>query len=56
VDYFLQLRRYNGSNEWQGDVRINDEHTNFGWFSRDKLPALELISPPIIPVIQKYLS
>ena len=44
------------SNEWQGDVRINDEHTGFRWFPRDEIPTLELISPPIVPVIEKFKS
>jgi 8-oxo-dGTP pyrophosphatase MutT (NUDIX family) len=42
------------SNDWQGDVRINDEHTEFSWFPRDEIPNPELISPPIIPVIEQF--
>lgn len=44
------------SNEWQGDVQINDEHTEYSWFPRDKIPSPELISPPIIPIIEKFKS
>jgi 8-oxo-dGTP pyrophosphatase MutT (NUDIX family) len=44
------------SNDWHGDVvAINDEHTEFRWFGRGELPGPENISPPIIPVIQKFL-
>jgi 8-oxo-dGTP pyrophosphatase MutT (NUDIX family) len=42
------------SNEWQGDVRINDEHTEFCWFPRNEIPSPEFISPPINPVIENF--
>ena len=44
------------SNDWQGDVRINDEHTEFSWFPRDEIPHSKLISPPILPVIEQFRS
>jgi 8-oxo-dGTP pyrophosphatase MutT (NUDIX family) len=44
------------SNKWQGDVRINDEHTEFYWFPRNEIPSPEFISPPILPVIRQFSS
>ncbi len=40
------------SNNWRGDVKINDEHTDWRWFDAYQIP--ENISPPIKPVIEKF--
>ena len=40
------------SNNWCGDVKINDEHSEWRWFDVDQIP--ESISPPIRPVIEKF--
>ena len=40
------------SDNWRGDVKINDEHTEWHWFEADQIP--ENISPPIKPVIEKF--
>ena len=37
-----------------GDVRLNDEHTDWHWFAAADIP--EDISPPIKPVIVKFTS
>jgi 8-oxo-dGTP pyrophosphatase MutT (NUDIX family) len=44
------------SRDWDGEVIINEEHTEFGWFPRGEFPLPELISPPIIPVIEQFKS
>jgi len=40
------------SRDWSGDVHLNDEHTEWGWFDADKIP--EDVSPPIKPVIDQF--
>lgn len=40
------------SREVEGKVRLNGEHTAWGWFAPADLPAD--ISPPIIPVIEQF--
>jgi ADP-ribose pyrophosphatase YjhB (NUDIX family) len=40
------------SRDWRGDVKINDEHTEWKWFEKSQIP--EVISPPIKPVIEKF--
>jgi 8-oxo-dGTP pyrophosphatase MutT (NUDIX family) len=40
--------------EWRGEIQINAEHTEFGWFALEDLPAPEEISPPILPVIEQF--
>ena len=40
--------------EWRGEIKINAEHTEFGWFALEAIPAPEAISPPIIPVIEQF--
>ena len=42
------------SNNWRGDVTINDEHTEWKWFEASRIP--EDISPPIKPVIEQFKS
>lgn len=42
------------SRDWRGAVKINEEHTEFGWFALDDIPAPKHISPPIVPVIEQF--
>lgn len=38
----------------RGEVRLNGEHTNWGWFAPEDVP--ENISPPIKPVIGQFIE
>jgi len=40
------------SREWSGEVKLNDEHTEWRWFDADEIP--EDVSPPIKPVIERF--
>ena len=40
------------SRDWHGDVKLNDEHTEWGWFATTEIP--EGLSPPIKPVIEQF--
>lgn len=40
------------SRDWQGDIQISDEHTEWRWFAATEIP--ENISPPIIPIIEQF--
>ena len=40
------------SRDWRGKVRLNDEHTEWHWFSADEIP--EDSSPPIKPILERY--
>ena len=40
--------------DWHGEVRLNDEHTEWRWFAAADIP--EDLSPPIIPIIKKFKS
>lgn len=42
------------SRNYQGQVTLDHEHTEFGWFTVDEIPAPEQISPPILPVIEQF--
>jgi len=42
------------THEWQGEVRLNDEHTGSCWFTAADIP--ENISPPIKPVIERFIE
>jgi 8-oxo-dGTP pyrophosphatase MutT (NUDIX family) len=44
------------SHDWHGEVKINDEHTEFHWFARDEIPSQEHISPPIVSIVDKFKS
>jgi 8-oxo-dGTP pyrophosphatase MutT (NUDIX family) len=37
---------------WHGDVCLNDEHTEWGWFAAADIPAD--LNPLIVPIIKKY--
>ncbi len=43
------------SRDFNGEVTINDEHTEFRWFYKDEIPVPEYLSPPIIPVIEQFI-
>lgn len=38
--------------DWQGEVKLNDEHTAWRWFPVNEIP--EDLSPPIKPIIEKF--
>jgi ADP-ribose pyrophosphatase YjhB (NUDIX family) len=40
------------SRDWHGEVKLNDEHTEWGWFAATDIP--EDLSPPIKPVIEQF--
>lgn len=40
--------------DWCGDIRLNDEHTEWRWFSAGAIP--DEVSPPIKPVIDQFKS
>jgi 8-oxo-dGTP pyrophosphatase MutT (NUDIX family) len=40
------------SHDWRGKVKLNDEHTEWRWFTVHEIP--EGISPPIRPVIEQF--
>jgi 8-oxo-dGTP pyrophosphatase MutT (NUDIX family) len=42
------------SRDWTGRVRLDHEHTGFAWFPRKTIPPFAQISPPIVPVIEKF--
>lgn len=41
------------SRDWRGEVMLNDEHTEYNWFSVNEIP--EDVSPPIKPAIKKFM-
>ena len=40
------------SRDFRGDIQLNEEHTEWRWFTVYEIP--ENISPPIIPVIEQF--
>ncbi len=40
------------SHAWHGEVRLNEEHTEWRWFAIHEIP--DDLSPPIKPIIEKY--
>ena len=40
------------SHHWRGEVKLNEEHTEWKWFAADEIS--EDFSPPIKPVIEKF--
>jgi ADP-ribose pyrophosphatase YjhB (NUDIX family) len=40
------------SRDWRGEVKLNDEHTEWGWLAATDIP--ENLSPPIKPVIEQF--
>ena len=37
---------------WQGEIKLNDEHTEWNWFSANEIP--DNSSPPIKPVLEQF--
>lgn len=40
------------SRDWRGEVRLNNEHTEWLWFAANEIS--EDVSPPIRPVIEQF--
>lgn len=40
------------SHDWSGEIKLNDEHTEWRWFPAHEIP--ENISPPITPVLEQF--
>ena len=40
------------SRSWRGEIKLNDEHTEWRWFSADGIP--EDSSPPIKPILEQF--
>jgi ADP-ribose pyrophosphatase YjhB (NUDIX family) len=40
------------SRDWRGEVKLNDEHTEWYWFPPGEIP--EDVSPPIKPVLEQF--
>ena len=40
------------SQDWHGDIKLNDEHSEWKWFAANEIPAD--VSPPIAPVIERF--
>ena len=40
------------SRDWRGEVKLNDEHTEWEWLAAREIP--EGISPPIKPIIAQF--
>jgi 8-oxo-dGTP pyrophosphatase MutT (NUDIX family) len=40
------------SHDWFGEVKLNDEHTEWRWFAMDAIP--DPLSPPIKPIIAQF--
>jgi len=38
------------SRDWHGEVKLNDEHTEWRWFNANEIP--DDLSPPIKPIIE----
>lgn len=40
------------SQDWCGEIKLNGEHTEWGWFAADEFP--EDLSPPIKPILREF--
>jgi 8-oxo-dGTP pyrophosphatase MutT (NUDIX family) len=40
------------SRNWLGEIKLNDEHTEWRWFSANEIP--EDVSPPVKPILEKF--
>jgi 8-oxo-dGTP pyrophosphatase MutT (NUDIX family) len=40
------------SHDWHGEIKLNDEHTEWRWFAADEIP--KNVSPPIKPVVEQF--
>ena len=42
------------SRDWRGEIKTNEEHTEWKWFAAQEIP--DDISPPIKPIIEQFKS
>lgn len=42
------------SHDWRGEIKTNEEHTEWKWFAAQEIP--DDISPPIKPIIEQFKS
>lgn len=42
------------SRDWEGEIKLNHEHTEWRWFSANEIP--EDVSPPIRPIMEQFKS
>jgi 8-oxo-dGTP pyrophosphatase MutT (NUDIX family) len=42
------------SRDWHGEIKLNEEHTEWRWFAANEIP--EDVSPPIKPVLEQFKS
>ena len=42
------------SRDWEGEIKLNHEHTEWRWFSANEIP--ENVSPPIRPIMEQFKS
>jgi ADP-ribose pyrophosphatase YjhB (NUDIX family) len=40
------------SRDWHGEIKLNDEHTEWKWFVVDDIP--ENFSPPLKPILDQF--
>lgn len=40
------------SRDWSGEIKLNEEHTEWRWFAASEIP--ENVSPPIRPVLEQF--
>ncbi len=40
------------SQDWRGEVKLNEEHTDWRWFAVHEIP--DDLSPPIKPIIEQF--
>ncbi len=40
------------SHDWRGEIKLNDEHSEWGWFAASEIP--EDISPPIRTILDQF--
>jgi ADP-ribose pyrophosphatase YjhB (NUDIX family) len=38
--------------DWRGEIKLNDEHSQWNWFAADNLP--EDFSPPIVTILDQF--
>jgi mutator protein MutT len=38
--------------DWRGEIKLNDEHSEWNWFAADNLP--EDFSPPIVTILDQF--
>ena len=42
------------SRDWEGEIKLNHEHTEWRWFFANEIP--EDVSPPIRPIMEQFKS